>query len=88
MGQIIKMKKSTSTTSITTTITTTTTTTTTTHQAARLMELCDAHELPLLLLCDTPGFMVGPEHERQAAVRKPDRYHQTPLCLGYEGYGL
>jgi acetyl-CoA carboxylase carboxyltransferase component len=37
--------------------------------AARLMQLCDAHGLPMVVLCDTPGFMVGPEAERQAGVR-------------------
>jgi len=37
------------------------------------MELMDAFGLPLLLLCDTPGFMVGPESERSAAVRKMAR---------------
>jgi len=42
-------------------------------KAARFMELCDAYGLPLLLLCDTPGFMVGPESERTAAVRKMAR---------------
>ena len=30
-------------------------------KAARFMQLCDAFDLPLLFLCDTPGFMVGPE---------------------------
>ena len=42
-------------------------------KAARFMQLCDAHGLPLLSLCDTPGFMVGPEVERQAQVRKACR---------------
>jgi acetyl-CoA carboxylase carboxyltransferase component len=38
--------------------------------AARLLQLCDAHGLPVVVLCDTPGFMVGPEAERQAGVRR------------------
>ena len=38
-------------------------------KAARFMQLCDAHRLPLVSLCDTPGFMVGPEAERTAQVR-------------------
>jgi acetyl-CoA carboxylase carboxyltransferase component len=38
-------------------------------KAARFMGLCDAFELPLLFLCDTPGFMVGPDAERTATVR-------------------
>ena len=36
---------------------------------ARFLQLCDAHGLPVLSLCDTPGFMVGPESERSATVR-------------------
>lgn len=42
-------------------------------KASRFMELCDAYDIPLLFLCDTPGFMVGPAHERNAAVRKLSR---------------
>lgn len=38
-------------------------------KAARFMQLCDAHDIPVLFLCDTPGFMVGPEAERTAQVR-------------------
>eukprot|EP00966_Prymnesium_polylepis_P113683 2628382-Prymnesium_polylepis.1 len=45
------------------------------------MELCDAFDVPLLLLCDTPGFMVGPEHERQAAVRKLCRMFSVSASL-------
>jgi acetyl-CoA carboxylase carboxyltransferase component len=40
------------------------------EKAARFMQLCNAFDLPLISLCDTPGFMVGPESERQAAVRR------------------
>ncbi|WP_370616177.1 acetyl-CoA carboxylase family protein [Mumia sp. Pv 4-285] len=36
---------------------------------ARFLQLCDAHGLPVVSLCDTPGFMVGPEAERTATVR-------------------
>jgi acetyl-CoA carboxylase carboxyltransferase component len=38
-------------------------------KAARLMQLCDVHGLPMVSLVDTPGFMVGPEIERRAQVR-------------------
>ena len=38
-------------------------------KAARFMQLCDAHDIPLIFLCDTPGNMVGPEHEKTALVR-------------------
>jgi acetyl/propionyl-CoA carboxylase alpha subunit len=36
---------------------------------ARFLQLCNVHGLPVLSLCDTPGFMVGVEAERTAAVR-------------------
>jgi len=39
-------------------------------KASRFMKLCDAFGLPVLFLCDTPGFMVGLQSEADAAVRK------------------
>lgn len=36
---------------------------------ARFLQLCDAHGLPVITLCDTPGFMVGPDAEKTATVR-------------------
>ena len=42
-------------------------------KAARFMQLCDAFDLPILFLCDTPGIMVGPEIERTALVRHSSR---------------
>jgi acetyl/propionyl-CoA carboxylase alpha subunit/acetyl-CoA carboxylase carboxyltransferase component len=42
-------------------------------KAARFMQLCDAFDLPLLFLCDTPGIMVGPEIEKTALVRHAAR---------------
>jgi acetyl-CoA carboxylase carboxyltransferase component len=39
------------------------------QKAARFLRLCSDHDLPILSLCDTPGFMVGPASEEQAAVR-------------------
>jgi acetyl-CoA carboxylase carboxyltransferase component len=38
-------------------------------KAARFMQLCDAFGLPIVSLIDTPGYMVGPEAERDALVR-------------------
>jgi methylmalonyl-CoA carboxyltransferase 12S subunit len=38
-------------------------------KAARFMQLCDAFGLPVISLIDTPGYMVGPEAEREALVR-------------------
>lgn len=42
-------------------------------KASRFMQLCDAHDIPLLFLCDTPGIMVGPEIEKTALVRHSSR---------------
>src|SRR5262249_56180346 len=42
-------------------------------KAARFMQLCDAYDLPIVSLCDTPGFMVGPEAEKIALVRHVSR---------------
>jgi acetyl-CoA carboxylase carboxyltransferase component len=38
-------------------------------KAARFMQLCDAFDLPIVSLCDTPGFMVGPQAEQTGVVR-------------------
>ncbi|MBF6067468.1 carboxyl transferase domain-containing protein [Nocardia farcinica] len=37
------------------------------------LRLCDAHGLPIVALCDTPGFMVGPDAEKHATVTKFSR---------------
>jgi acetyl-CoA carboxylase carboxyltransferase component len=39
------------------------------EKAARFLRLCSNHGIGVLSLCDTPGFMVGPDSEKQAAVR-------------------
>ena len=65
-------------------------------KGARLMQLAQAHGLPILSLCDTPGFMVGPEVERQAQVRHACRLFVTAAALSVpcfalvvrKGYGL
>ena len=46
-------------------------------KAARFLQLCDAFDLPVLVLCDTPGMMVGPEIERTAIVRHCSRLFVT-----------
>ena len=38
-------------------------------KAAHFMQICDAFDIPILCLCDTPGNMVGPEAEKTALVR-------------------
>ena len=50
-------------------------------KASRFMQLCDGHGLPLVSLCDTPGFMVGPEAERTAQVRHFGRMFVTGASL-------
>ncbi|MGO9607617.1 MAG: carboxyl transferase domain-containing protein [Candidatus Binataceae bacterium] len=42
-------------------------------KAARFMQLCDAFDIPILFLCDTPGIMVGPEIEKTGLVRHAAR---------------
>ncbi len=46
-------------------------------KAARFMQLCDAFDVPLLFLCDTPGIMVGPDAEKTALVRHAARMFVT-----------
>ena len=46
-------------------------------KAARFMQICDAFDLPILCLCDTPGNMVGPEAEKTALVRHCCRLYVT-----------
>jgi acetyl/propionyl-CoA carboxylase alpha subunit/acetyl-CoA carboxylase carboxyltransferase component len=46
-------------------------------KAARFMQLCDAFDIPIVMLCDTPGIMVGPEVEKTALVRHAARMFVT-----------
>ena len=48
---------------------------------ARFLQLCDAYALPVVSLCDTPGFMVGPESEKTATVRHFARVFVTSANL-------
>jgi acetyl-CoA carboxylase carboxyltransferase component/biotin carboxyl carrier protein len=65
-------------------------------KAARFLQLCDAFDVPLLFLCDTPGIMVGPESEKEATVRHAARLFVTSTSLSVpffmivlrKGYGL
>jgi len=50
-------------------------------KAARFLQLCDAHDLPVVFLCDTPGFMVGPDAERTGLVRHVSRLFVTGASL-------
>ncbi|HCS56639.1 MAG TPA: carbamoyl-phosphate-synthetase, partial [Gordonia polyisoprenivorans] len=65
-------------------------------KAAEFLTLCQAHGLPLVTLCDTPGFMVGPESEEQATVRRFGNFFAAGARLTVpfgtvilrKGYGL
>ena len=50
-------------------------------KATRFMQLCDAFDIPILMLCDTPGNMVGPEYEKTALVRHCCRMFVTGASL-------
>ena len=65
-------------------------------KAARFMQLCNVHGLPIVSLVDTPGFMVGPETEATAQVRHVSRMFVAAAHLRVpflsvvlrKGYGL
>jgi acetyl-CoA carboxylase carboxyltransferase component/biotin carboxyl carrier protein len=57
-------------------------------KAARFMQLCDAYEIPIVSLCDTPGFMVGPEAEKTAIVRHVARMFVTGASLTVPLFGI
>jgi len=65
-------------------------------KAARFMQLCEAYDIPILMLCDTPGNMVGPEAEKTALVRHNSRLFVIGANLSVpqftvilrKGYGL
>jgi acetyl-CoA carboxylase carboxyltransferase component len=65
-------------------------------KAARFLQLCNAHGLPVVSLVDTPGFMVGPAIEERAQVRHVSRmfiaaaHLRVPLfgIVLRKGYGL
>ena len=65
-------------------------------KGARFLQLCDAFGLPVVSLCDTPGFMVGPAAEKTALVRHVSRLFVAAASLRVpfftvvlrKGYGL
>jgi acetyl-CoA carboxylase carboxyltransferase component len=65
-------------------------------KAARFLQLCDAFGLPVISLCDTPGFMVGPKAEATGLVRHASRMFVAAASLRVplfsvvlrRGYGL
>ncbi len=46
-------------------------------KVARFAQICDAFDIPMLSLVDTPGMMVGPEVEKTALVRHCSRVFVT-----------
>jgi acetyl/propionyl-CoA carboxylase alpha subunit/acetyl-CoA carboxylase carboxyltransferase component len=50
-------------------------------KGARFLQLCDAFDVPVLFLCDTPGMMVGPDAEATAQVRRVNRLFVTGANL-------
>ena len=65
-------------------------------KAARFLKLCEKTQMPVVSFCDTPGFMVGPDSEKQGAVKAmSDMYIEgsklsVPVVsiLLRKGYGL
>ncbi len=65
-------------------------------KAARMLQLCEAFGIPVLSLVDTPGFMVGPDHEATGLVRHGSRLLVAAASLTVpliavilrRGYGL
>ncbi len=45
-------------------------------KASRFIELCDAYEYPIVSFVDNPGYMVGPQAEREGIAR----HHARPLA--------
>ncbi|MBW2629722.1 MAG: carbamoyl-phosphate synthase large subunit, partial [Deltaproteobacteria bacterium] len=65
-------------------------------KASRFMTLCSTFGIPLVFLCDTPGFMVGPAAEETGLVKRAAKLFTTgaslevPFCtiVLRKGYGL
>ena len=57
-------------------------------KAARFLQLCDAFDIPIVSLCDTPGFMVGPEAEKTAIVRHVARMFVTGASITVPLFGV
>ena len=65
-------------------------------KASDFMTLCNRFAIPILFLCDTPGFMVGPDAEATGLVKRAARLFKVgaslkvPFCTVVlrKGYGL
>ena len=66
------------------------------EKAGQFISICNEHNLPIVSLADTPGFMVGVDSEREGAVRKMGSLFNAganisvPLVAIFlrKGYGL
>ena len=66
------------------------------EKASDFMKLCGTFGIPLVFLCDTPGFMVGPDAEETGLVKRAAKLFTTsaalevPFCtiVLRKGYGL
>ena len=66
------------------------------EKASEFLTLCDEHNIPIVSMVDTPGFMVGPESEEESAVTRMSKLFKTgaklsvPLVAIYlrKAYGL
>ena len=65
-------------------------------KAAEFMELCESWHIPILFLCDTPGFMVGPDSDAEGLPRSAGKLFRVGANLTVpfgtvitrRGYGL
>ncbi len=66
------------------------------EKGGRFLQLCDAFGVPVVSLCDTPGFMVGPDSEATGAIRRGSRLFVVAAGMSVplfavvlrKGYGL
>jgi acetyl-CoA carboxylase carboxyltransferase component len=57
-------------------------------KGARFFQLCDAFDIPTVVLMDCPGIMVGPDHEREALVRHSVRLFNIGANLTAPMFGV
>ncbi|MDA1004056.1 MAG: carbamoyl-phosphate synthase large subunit, partial [Chloroflexi bacterium] len=57
-------------------------------KGARFFQLCDAFDIPTVVLMDCPGIMVGPDHERTALVRHAVRLFNIGANLTAPMFGV
>lgn len=50
------------------------------QKARRMMELCDTFHLPMVNFLDEPGFMIGPQAEKEGAIR----YGMAAVCAAVQ----